>query len=95
MITAKFVKDIKGMRSDARLYKLSIPVAYGWGDDEPMPTTEYIVVSATIADYTGPETYIFPSNEDGDIIDWGEMDGSYRGELSHAKAIINAGWISI
>jgi hypothetical protein len=42
---------------------------------------------------SGPETYIFPSDETGKVIDWGELDGSYRGGLSHEKAIEDAGFV--
>lgn len=100
MITAELIKDCsKNFSGTARLYKLSESVPYGWLDWEDeeagidnRETTEYVIVSAAVVMFTGPETYIFPSNKDGDIVDWGEMDGSYRGDLNHQRAIENAGW---
>jgi len=95
MTTATFVKKLGDeWNGDARLYRLSEPIEYGyrWDDDDPpLPTTEYVIVSATIT-YSGPETYIFPANEEGNIVAWGEMDGSFRGSLDHDAAIANAGW---
>lgn len=36
----------------------------------------------TNALYSGPETYLFPADADGRVIDWNEIEGSYRGALS-------------
>ena len=48
------------------------------------------MVSATHVLFSGPETYIFPANEQGEVINWLELDGSYKGRLSHEKALNNA-----
>lgn len=53
---------------------------------------QHVVVSSVIAPYTGPETYIFPSNAAGDVISYSELDGSYRGGLDHKQALENAGY---
>ena len=78
------------------LYKVSPPVEYDkpWDDKKvsKAKTTEYIVVSAANVMMSGPETYIFPSNEKGEVIDWTELDGSYRGGLDHHEALTNAGY---
>jgi len=89
-ITATFIKDLDGFNGHASLYKLSEPVGYGWDGDKGK--TEYVVVSAANVLFSGNETYIFPANEKGNVSDWAEMAGSYRGGLSHEEAIINAGW---
>ncbi len=39
-----------------------------------------------------PETYIFPCTPEGNVTSWGELEGSYRGGLSHAQALLNAGY---
>ena len=93
---AIFIRKIIGWRGDARLYKLSEPTEYNkpWDDDAPpAKTTDYIIVSAAHTVDHGPETYIFPALEDGDVLDWGELDGSFRGGLDHKKALKAAGYI--
>lgn len=95
MKTAKFLRDCDGFASSAKLFELSEPVEYDrpWGDDEPpAKTAKYVVVSAAIVPLTGPETYIFPADEEGKIVSWGELDGSYRGGLVHSTALENAGY---
>lgn len=58
----------------------------------PLEGNTFVVVSAAFVPYTGPETYIFPSDSRGVITSWGEMKGSYRGGLSHEKALTRAGY---
>lgn len=89
MKTATFVDNIPKhkMRGDARLYKLSEPMK-DYNDVE----ADYVIVSAVVAFDNEPETYIFPANAFGEILSWLEMDGSFRGELNHAQALLNAGY---
>lgn len=72
------------------LWQLSEPVDWGWEQDSG--STIYVVTSAIVAIFSGPETYIFPADSDGEIIDWAQLNGSYQGELDHEKAILGAGW---
>ncbi len=92
--TAAFIRNLDNFTGDARLYKLDPPMSYeGWDDEtdkNATTTTEWVVVSATVAPYSGAETYIFPSNAEGEITSWGELDGSFRGALDHAEALANA-----
>ncbi len=95
MILATLVKrGLKGFSGDARLYRLSEKISYGWDYDteESKGDTDHVIVSAAVVMMSGPETYIFPSNENGDIVDWGELNGSFKGELNHSMAIDYAGW---
>lgn len=85
---ATFVRELNGFTGTAKLYRLSDLVAFGCDG----MTTFHVVVSATNAMYSGPETYIFPAGEDGSILDWSELAGSYRGGLNHEQALLNAGW---
>ena len=86
--TATLVRDnLANFNGHAKLYKLSEPVTF---DDDH--TTDYIVVSASVVPFSGPETYIFPANKNGNVIHWCELDGSYRGGLDHAKALVNGGY---
>ena len=87
MKTAKFVKDLSGFVGDAKLYKVSPKVRY------KKTTTDHVVVSRVDAFYSGFETYIFPSDEKGKVLDWGELDGSQRGNVSHEDVLKSAGFI--
>lgn len=90
MKTATFVKKlVDGFTGDAKLYKLSEPMEYGWDEKKK---TDFVIVSATNVIFSGPETYIFPASEDGKIVDWGELDGSFQGGLDHERALAGAGY---
>ena len=82
----KLVKDdLDGFQGHAALYELDEKISYGYGDDKA--ETKYVVVSAANAMYSGPETYIFPADKSGEIVDWGELDGSYKGGYDHDQAL--------
>jgi hypothetical protein len=76
------VKEISGWTGDAALYRL----------DEPHEGADHVIVSATVAMLSGPETYIFPASAEGEVTDWGELEGSFRGGLDHAEALRRAGY---
>jgi hypothetical protein len=92
MTTATKIRDGL-LRGDAVLWQLSKPVNYGysWDDEEDRGATEYGITSR-VANGWAVETYIFPANAEGEVIDWSEMDGSVRGPASHETVIANAGW---
>lgn len=94
MSTAKEVKRLEGFTGDARLFELSAPVEYDYNYDTEKneKLTQFVVVSATSAMFSGPETYIFPANEQGEVVDWMELDGSYKGGLDHERALQRAGY---
>ena len=94
MKTATEIKRLEGFTGDARLYKLSDPMGYDfdWDTDELQKETDHVIVSATVALFTGLETYIFPADAEGKIANWGELPGSYRGGLDHATALRGAGY---
>jgi hypothetical protein len=81
MKIAKYIENLD-WTSDARLYALS----------EPLEGHKHIVVSAADAPYTGPETFIFGCDERGNAVDFGELEGSFRGALDHDKALKYAGY---
>lgn len=88
---ATLVKQLDGFTGDARLYKLTPPLEYEvYGDDAK--STEYVVASATNVMFSGPETYLFAASPDGEILDWLELPGSFRGGLDHERALRNAGY---
>jgi hypothetical protein len=89
---ATFIKSLDGFRGDARLYKLNPPLEdRGYSDDE-IKKHEFVIVSAVNAMFSGPETYIFPATSDGEVVDYGELDGSFKGDQDHARALENAGY---
>lgn len=85
MKTAKFLRGLD-WTGDARVYHLS----------EPHEGASLVIVSATDAPFSGPETYLFPATEEslekGDPSSWGELGGSFRGRKDHAEALRNAGY---
>lgn len=92
--TAKEVKRLEGFTGDARLFELSEPIEYGYDyeTEQYKSSTAFVVVSATGAMFSGPETYIFPADAQGEIESWIELDGSYRGGLDHSQALRGAGY---
>ena len=92
--TAVMVREMGDDRpARQRLYRLSEPVKFRqWTDDaEEVKTADYVVASAVVA-FGVPETYLFPADENGVVLDWLELEGSFRGDLDHERAIRNAGY---
>lgn len=81
---ATFLKDLDRFTGEAKLYRCK----------PPLDGAEYVTVSAVVVPYGGgPETYIFKADEHGEVQDWGELDGSYKGGLDHEEALSNAGYV--
>lgn len=53
---------------------------------------KFVITSISSVMFTGPETYVFPSNDKGEIVDWGELPGSYRGGMVHEECFKNIGY---
>jgi len=91
--TATFLRDVNpDHNGQMKLYRVDPPVRVSEWDDENLEKTEYVVVSAANT-YSGPETFIFPSDADGNVTHWVEIAGSSRGDLDHARAIARSGWV--
>lgn len=89
MGTATFIKQRNGT-GDGRVYRLDPPMkTTSWGS-EPEREVEYVWVSATSA--YSVETYIFESDADGEVLNWGELEGSFKGGCDHAAALRAAGY---
>ena len=93
--TARLITTLKPNDVGAvwKIYEVDPPVHVD--DDPEEAATKYVVASAANVMYSGPEVYLFPAEKHGDIwevIDWTELDGSYRGGLDHATAIEGAGY---
>ena len=85
--SAVAVKNVKEAKGRACLYKLS----------DPLMGYEYVVVSAAkdardSHDQVVGETFIFGSDETGQVKSFLELPGSYRGGLDHQKALNDAGY---
>jgi hypothetical protein len=97
MNTATFVKDVSDeFTGTAFLYRVDPPMKEeSWfaEEDEELQSFDYVVVSATSAFMSGAETYIFGADENGEVLDWGELPGSYRGGLDHQQALEDAGYV--
>ena len=84
-----------GRRSgQAVLIKLDEPIEYG---DEG--TTDYVYVSAAqvgrligVYDYPINEVYLFPADENGEVLDWWELPGSRRGTDNIRMTMMDAGY---
>lgn len=81
--------DLPEFVGHASLYGVLPGVAYD--ADGVKHTTNYVIVSA-VHDHLINETFIFPADESGSVIDWGELDGSLRGTTSHREALEDAGY---
>lgn len=47
-----------------------------------------VITSAVVAYDTGaPETYVFASDPDGNVTNWMDLPGSFRGDFDHDRAI--------
>ena len=83
---AEFIKNIKhenglGTLVNQKLFKLNTP----------LDGYTFVVTSGAYV-FGIPETYIFGTDENGKIANWGELTGSFRGSINHSKAIKDAGY---
>lgn len=96
LVQSDYVSNKANYRGDARLYKLSAPLAFedynGDTGETETKHTEYVLVSRADVMFSGPETYMFPADETGKVTDWGELPGSMRGNVSHEQVLLNAGY---
>ena len=92
MKKAKLVKeDLKDFRGVANLYELT-PAHKEKDFYDEIKSYKYVIVSAANVIFGGPKTYIFPANKKGKVVDWGKLDRSHQGDLSHEKALRNMGY---
>lgn len=92
---ATFVRQLgpsANFRGDARLFKLDPPLPYKeWMSEPKQRLAEYVIVSAVEVGGE-PETYIFPADTEGQVLDWAELAGSFQGDLDHTRALKGAGY---
>lgn len=93
--TANLIRTVNPRaQGDQRLYHCTPPMPgwEPWGKDGQQQHWDYVVVSAANVPFSGPETYIFGADSSGEIVDWTELDGSFKGGLDHEQALRNAGY---
>lgn len=81
MNTATQLKIIPTATGSVGLYQL----------DPPWMGIKYVAVSGARTAF-GRETAIFPAEEDGNVLDWEEMPGSFKGAIDHAAALEGLGY---
>lgn len=69
------------------VYELSEPLSW----DRERPPASYVFVSTSTI-LGAPETYAFPCEPDGTVISWTELDGSAKGDVSHAAVLREMGY---
>jgi hypothetical protein len=85
-------KNLPSFNGTAHLYRLDPPYVDTDWEGRERGTHEHVIVSATFVPFGGPETYIFPADAEGNIADWGELDGSQKGTLDHEQVLRDAGY---
>ena len=76
------IKKLSGFTGAASLYRVT----------PPLDGNDYVAVSATVAPFSGPETYIFAADKAGKVTSYSELEGSFRGGLDHEAALAKAGY---
>jgi hypothetical protein len=88
--TATAIKTLNHWNGLATVYKVE-PAIKSYENN----SYDYVVVSQVNALYSGPETYMFGSNEDGEVTDWCELPGSRRGSYTHEEVLNDEGYTVI
>lgn len=79
---------LDGARGERRLFRMVPPLAAAWGEDGEHT---YVIASAAVVPFSGPEVYLFPATPDGEIESYSELDGSMRGTLDIDSVVRGAG----
>ena len=90
MKTATFIKEITVWAGHAKLYKLDPPMNTDHYDGGKKTTTHVVVSAACVMGM--PETYIFATDDNGKVANWGALEGSEKGDLDHERALQRAGY---
>lgn len=79
-----------------QVYSLLVPMeGYKEYDDEGnafVRKHHMVVLSQACVPFSGWETYIFPVDENGEVTDWAELPGSYRGYIRHEELLSSLGY---
>jgi hypothetical protein len=90
-----FVKKEDGCTGFGAVYRLDPPMEWSdWsGDEVATVNAQFVWVHAANVPFSGPETYIFPCDSDGEVKDWAEMQGSFKGGMDLERALEGAGYV--
>lgn len=84
-----------GGGADQGLYLMDPPFESmdAWSED-PEETTRhrYVLASKAYVSWTGPETYLFAADRDGNVTDWAELSGSLRGDYTDEEVFDLSGY---
>ena len=84
--TATYIGSAKDMSGDARLYFVDPPhFAHDGRSHE-------FVISSAVDNGWARETYLFPADGDGYVIDWIEMPGSVKGTVDPEYPLLQLGY---
>ena len=89
---AKEIKDVShNFNGTAKLFYLSDSVKFI--DVDKWGKTKFVIVSSVknASDHGGAETFIFPSDAEGEVLSWRELQGSTRGEVTPEKVLFELG----
>lgn len=82
---------------EAALYRVTPPVTYEDRDTDEVMYADYVMISAI--DRYGlngglsiVETYLFPADEQGRVLDWAELPGSQSGIADIDRVAQDLGW---
>src|SRR5574339_1273772 len=98
---AKLIEPIQGWRGEAYLWKVTPPMEYHeteldeyGGYNDVKHDVEYVISSGVESTWDNglPEVYIFPADEHGEVLSWGELPGSQQGTLDHEVVFRNQGY---
>lgn len=69
-------------RGNYHLWKVSPPVRYGY--KKPQKHADFVITSIATDPFSGrAETFMFPADPTGKIVDFGELTGSQQGIADH------------
>lgn len=90
--TAKVIKDLSSeFQGKALLYSLSDPVTFR-DDEHKHHKTNFVIVSQILNSEIGTnETFVFPSDEEGEVWAWHELKGSTYGQAHHSTVLFELG----
>ena len=92
--TATFVRNVtQGAAINQAVYLLS--ESYTYQREGDLRCWCVLVSSVVAPDHGGEETFIFPSDGEGNVLDWGELPGSQRYTTSHAEVLRGLGYVAI
>lgn len=89
---ARKIKKLDNFQGEAWLYKIDPPAKEEPVLCDEVSESEYIVSSAVSTMFGSSETFLFLCDKDGNVLNWGELEGSFCGGMDNDKAVRDAGY---